>query len=247
MCFPCCIIHEIYNDGDRVPFQEINEPGNFLNSLEFTRAQPDLRYASAKSVLDALMSLDQEFTDKPEGKLSKVISVFSGNAALYSTFWNDVDELITTIQSPDEKTQFLNQISIDHIRSICEADGSLANHLGCEMALAYQDARLDFDFCDVIANRLEVFVENGETNTAISCLFSMLIMGNRHNRFFVQRKFSKLCDVTMPINLAEAACAETFRMGRRFCDEINILNNAINKKVLDLHPRLQDAYRKLCN
>ena len=70
------------------------------------------------------------------------------------------------------------------------------------------EGELNFDYCDVAADKLEWLFELGEVSTQARSLISLLIMGASHNRWYVESKFFRLAGTALPLSVAERVVAE---------------------------------------
>lgn len=130
---------------------------------------------------------------------------------------------------------------------MCDADRDSANRIGIIFAEWVAGAAFNFDHCDAIANRIEIFLENGDLEAKVECLIALLEMGTTHNRWYVERKFARLCGPEMPENLAKRLVVKFHISGKRqICRSIEHLEGSIDFNRNSLHPRLLAALATLC-
>jgi hypothetical protein len=60
----------------------------------------------------------------------------------------------------------------------------------------------DFDYCDVIANRADVFYRSGELDLKAMITLALLELGISHNRWFVERTFVRMAGHEISEDLA---------------------------------------------
>ncbi len=79
-----------------------------------------------------------------------------------------------------------------HIDSLASTSSDLFNALGMEFSEYVRSTSHDFDYCDVLADKLERFFKLGLIGLKAHILLSLLKMGVNHNRWFAERKFLQL-------------------------------------------------------
>ena len=81
---------------------------------------------------------------------------------------------------------------MERIQTACADAPDDAARIGIEFAQWVARTAFNFDYCDALANRLEAFFEGTEFECKVECLMALLSMGTSHNRWFVERKFTRL-------------------------------------------------------
>ena len=110
-----------------------------------------------------------------------------------------------------------------------------------------QGAGLNFDACDVVANRLAEFIRQTNFDSKVECLLGLLMMGTSHNRWYVERMFMGFCGEDMDDDLAKRLAIEFRAIGKDICPKIDRLENSIDAKRSQLHHQLQKAISSLCH
>ena len=121
-----------------------------------------------------------------------------------------------------------------------------ANQIGSVYGDWVYDAGFNFDHCDGIVNRLEIFVEHCKFETKVDCLIAMLGMGTSHNRWYVERKFVRLCAEDMDSALAKRLAIEFRIRDDWVCRAVDHLERSISVSRDRLHPELVHALAELC-
>lgn len=75
---------------------------------------------------------------------------------------------------------------------------------------------------------------------------ALLSMGTSHNRWFVERKFTRLASPEMDENLAKRLAVQFRIGGGEVCDQIDHLEKSINFDRADFHPALVRALADIC-
>jgi len=102
----------------------------------------------------------------------------------------------------------------------------------------YAHGPFDFDYCDVIATRAEVFYTCGELDLKAVIALAMLELGTSHNRWFVERKFVQMAGPSISDELAERIAAEIDVQKYDFSRAVAHLEHSITVSRKDLHPTL---------
>ena len=243
-----CIIHDLFGTDERVPFHQINESGPFSALLRgCTRDNPEDRFKSASTVLDVLWTIDQEEVSDRSVEHQRLIDVMSNREEAYPEFWSDVLDVLQSSASFKDKLELCRNMDLQSIVTLCETELVKANAVGEQFGQIIRDRQFSFDFCDVLANRLEAFVINCELTTKAECLLAMLRIGTSHNRWYVEEKFVNHCSPDMDDGLANLMAVEFLRIDKAICDQISHLERSISFDRRNFHPKITEALQRICN
>lgn len=242
-----CILHEMVGTEPRVPFREIREAGEFSAVLlNCTRDDPSKRFASARAVLDAILSIDYE----PQGTVSNTsvdyIAILSAGDLPDAGFWPRIADFLANAAKEPDIAAICGKLSSDKIVALCEKDQASAKVVGLIFADWVKKTAFGFEQSDAIANRLEAFIEKCDFETQVECLLSMLELGISHNRLFVERKFVRLCNATMDEGLAKRMVVQLHVIGKAVCQDFAQLERSISFNRDFYHPRIVKALGDLC-
>lgn len=243
-----CILHDMVGTEPRIPFREIREPGEFSAILSgCTKDDPNKRFPSAKAVLDAVLTIEFE----PKG----VVSPASGDylAMLVAAHppkpaeWENLAEYLEQEAQKADIEAICGKLTSDRISELCQSNHSAAKKIGMIFADWISSTSFSFELCDAIANRIEAFVNAGDLELKNECLMAILHLGTSHNRWYVGRKFTRLCGQEMDDNLAKRLVIKFHIEGAaKICSLISQLERSINFDRKNLHPRLFAALSGLC-
>jgi serine/threonine protein kinase len=192
----------------RVPYTEVQINGPIgVVAAKCTKTLPARRYASIaelrSALYEALQSAPPNFGSPREEQLVDLLR--SGNQ-LSEQDWDRIflllDELAPFKVAND---LILRSFSKAHI----EALSNEAPDLLAAFASYYTDyvssnrGRFDFDYCDVVGDKLAWIFEFGDVATKAHVLLVMLGLGVSHNRWFVERRFMELAGPTLELAVAE--------------------------------------------
>jgi len=242
-----CILHDMVGTEDRVPFREIREPGEFAPILlNCTRDEPTKRFGSAKAVLDAILSIEYE----PEGDVSEEStdfgSILSSDDEPTSEFWESLADFLENEATKPDIAAICGKLDSIKIRSVCADHSKQAKRIGLMFSEWVKGSAFNFDHSDAIANRLEEFYDHCDFETKVECLLAMLELGTSHNRWYVERKFARLCSAEMDDLLAKRFVVQLHVTGDKICRVFEHLERSISVDRKDYHPRIAKALSDIC-
>ena len=113
--------------------------------------------------------------------------------------------------------------------------------LGQGFACYAQNGGFDFDYCDVIASKANTFYKHGELDLQAFIAIAMLVLGTKHNRWYVERKFIQMAGTSISAVLANRIRVEVELNNINFCRLIRQLEHSISVGRHELHPALQES------
>ena len=242
-----CILHDIVGADDRIVCGEIKEDGPYGGILRgCTRSDPDRRFRSVKSVLDALISVGSADVATESPQAADFIFDLSSDKSMPAKFWMALSDFLDSTASKQDRNAICLNLSGERISKLCDLAPGCANQIGSVFAEWVFHTAFNFDHCDGIASRLEIFIESCDFDTKIDCLIAMLQMGTTHNRWYVERKFVRLCTADMDRALAKRLAIEFRVRDDWICEAVDRLERSINFDRNQLHPEVVHALVELC-
>ncbi|MEQ8388754.1 MAG: serine/threonine-protein kinase [Nitratireductor sp.] len=242
-----CILHDMVGTADRVPCAEIKEEGPHGGILRgCTYFDPARRFRTARSVLDALVSVGSVNVETESRQAADYISELDSDNSIHEDVWAALADFLDSQASKQDRRAICMNLSGQRITELCEAAPGCANQIGIVYADWVFNTAFNFDHCDGIANRLEIFVEQGNFETKVDCLVAMLEMGTSHNRWYVERKFMRLCGPDMDDALAKRVAIEFRVRDNWVCSAVAHLERSISVDRSQLHPEIVQALSELC-
>lgn len=243
-----CILHDMVGSEARIPFHEIKEGGDFGPILSgCTKSDPTKRFPSAKAVLDAILTVDFEPHGVVSEKSDDFISLLATEDILDESIWERLADYLEEIQGSSDVAAICGKLTADRIEALCEANPGAAKRIGMIYAEWVEGSAFSFNHCDPIANRIESFYDSGDLELKVDCLIALLEMGTSHNRWYVERKFTRLCSPSMDDNLAKRLVVKFHMLNKRkLCASIDHLSRSIGFDRANLHPRLVTALSGIC-
>jgi serine/threonine protein kinase len=233
------ILHDIFGSGSRTPYVELSVPGPCRTIVEkCTKKNPLRRYQDITSlridVFEALNSPDLNFSSTDE---AEIIKLLSEKEELSDDEWDRFFEVLDCSTGGYQTSYNLfRSIMSGHISSLASTSPDLFNALGMRFSEYVRSNSHTFDYCDVLADKLERFFNFGSISLKAHTLISLLKMGVSHNRWFVERKLLNLAGPSLDSKVANRVLldveADSFSLGYYLsCWEASIGANR-----LQLHP-----------
>jgi serine/threonine protein kinase len=242
-----CILHDMVGTEERVPCGEIREGGPFSAILlGCTRKDPSNRFKSAKAVLDAILSVDSNSYPAPTQQSIDFIMMLEAPIPPAKVAWEKLADFLDHDASDEDRRAICNKLGNDRIAELFSASPADANRIAVVFAEWVNSSSFNFDHCDGLANRLDIFIQNGDFESKVSCLMAMLELGTSHNRWYVEHKFLARCNTGMEENLANRLAIQFRITGEAVCQRILHLERSIGVKREALHPALVRALLETC-
>jgi eukaryotic-like serine/threonine-protein kinase len=160
--------------------------------------------------------------------------------------WAALADFLDSTQSKQDTLAICMNISGERICELCAKFPVYANQIGLVYADWVYRTSFNFDHCDGIANRLDIFFTNCNFETKIESLIAMLELGTSHNRWYVERKFFNLCTPVMDPSLAKRLAIEFRVRDNWICSAVDHLERSISVNRNQLHPEIVQALAEIC-
>lgn len=212
-----------------------------------TRCDPSRRFPNVAAFREALDSVIQD-NDEPVKKtihterILKVLKqdIFSSeNISMLSDFLssNIID---------DEKNAVLSEISLDHIQKIIK-DGTHFSFIARAYCEYVRNNSFTWNFCDTLANRIALFIDNGSVDIKAEGILALLYMGTSHNRWYVERKFVNYISGDIERSLLKRMQIEIAIENTEFVYAISHLCRSINTTIDSFNTDIANSIRKVNN
>ena len=143
-----------------------------------------------------------------------------------------------TTQTKAPNFNIMRALSLSHIKSIFDSSPDMFHGLGELYADFAASKAFNFDYCDVISDKAEVFFELGSTALKARIALAMLELGTSHNRWRVERQFMRMagheCDPAIANRIKMEIVASNFPFAAR----MNHIEKSIGVTADQLHPTL---------
>lgn len=242
-----CILHELVGANPRIPCNEIKEDGPYGAILRnCTRSDPDRRFRSVRSVLDAIVTVASGLPPVTTAAASEFADKLASGDLLDRASWQSLVGFVEDHEGQPDAVAVLARLQFDQIVNLCGNWPDLADRLALPYAQWVYSTPFNFDRCDSLANILEIFVAHCSFEAKSDALMAMLELGTSHNRWYVERKLFTLCGPAMDEALAKRVAIEFRAAGEKVCRSISHLEMSISVSRSGLHPVLQQTLAEIC-
>lgn len=241
------ILHDIFDGGSRTPYLEQTVSGPCREIVEkCTKTNPARRYQDVASLRDAIyQALDGKtlvFTSNAE---KEIVELLQNETSLTDANWDRVYNFLNQSDTIDQsKKNIFSVFTSAHFLELSNSSVELLNALGTEFSLYVRNSSHDFDYCDVLADKVEAIFQCVSIGIKAHCLITLLVMGVDHNRYFVENKFIRLASPTLANNIAERIQMDIEAEEINFIEYIKRLERSVGAKRDSLHPLLIQAINK---
>lgn len=237
------ILHDIYAGGaSRVPYTELKVHGPLEDIIsKCTKRLPQRRYQSVSllraDLYDVLNAQEIDFTSSEE---EAIVSMLQEKDKLSDDEWDRVFLLIEENNANSASSgNLFRAISIDHIFGLHDQDIGLFSALGREFCEYVYEGTFTFDYCDVLASKVQLFYDLGEIDLKALAALSLLEMGATHNRWYVEHKFMKMASSDISDALANRIKLEADVLEMNFARRVQHVEYSIGVSRKSLHLILQ--------
>lgn len=238
------ILHDIFSGGvGRIPHNELSVPGPLKEIIEkCTKANPRRRYRNVATLREELFEvLDNTVVEFHSQEEEEVIKILNDADELSDDNWDRVFYLLDDNADKGQKNNnIFRAIKSEQILSLHASAPDMFHGLGELFAEYAQSSAFNFDYCDVIAGKAQIFYNNGEMALKALVALAMLELGTTHNRWYVENMFVGMADGNISEPLAKRMVIEIKASQIPFLRRIIHLEKSIHKSREDLHPVLQN-------
>jgi serine/threonine protein kinase len=237
------ILHDIFGNGaKRLPYTELNVPGDL--SVIVTKCTKKLarrRYSSVNSLREDLYNVlntkEIVFNSSDE---EEAVNLLRENTSLTEEQWDIV--FLQIEENIDKSVSCSNIFSVvaeHHIKQLNVETPELFAALGEYFSDFILTSSFDFDYCDIVASRAQIFYDLGGIQLQAKIAIALLVMGTDHNRWYVERKFVSMAGLDTSDKVANRIKIEVEVQDIDFIYHINHLTSSISVNNNVLHPVLQ--------
>lgn len=197
------ILHDIFTDGDRVPYSELTAVGDIGQVIQkCTRHRKELRFKSIKSLRSKLLSIlskeNKRTTDEEELEWQNNFKAVDS--------WNEdnFESFIFFIKRNESFSDLIfHEINEENLANL----HSINKYYYNDFAIIYCDwvyrKSFGFDYCDVVVtNVYSIYNTTNDIEVKSKCAISAAELGRSHNRWYVMRYVVRMCNTEIDENLA---------------------------------------------
>lgn len=239
-----CILHDIFSNQPRIPYQRQTAPGAIGAVIEkCTEQRPDKRFKSIQALRGTLLTL-LESTDGPAASPK---AAEWAESLLHIETW-DLDKAYAFAryvnQSSNKEDRYAVFTSFDEeaLTKLFAFDSDLAKHLSLEYCDWVHSTGFSFEYCDVLAKRLELVFDLGDLECKAAAMISTAELARSHNRWYVMGFVLRLCGPSLDDKIAQriAIEIEAAEAGWNF----SLCATGISRTPDAYHPRIAAVLQK---
>ncbi|TMO86579.1 serine/threonine protein kinase [Pseudoalteromonas spongiae] len=237
------ILHDIFGNGaKRLPYTELTVSGELGDIVsKCTKRLARRRYASVGALREALYNVLSDrviiFNSSDE---EQAVKLLRDNTTLTEEQWDIVFlQLENNIEKSVSCFNIFSVVAEHHINELHQVAPELFAALGEYFADFVINNSFNFDYCDIVASRAQLFYDLGGIQLQAKIALALLVMGTNHNRWYVERKFVSMAGCSISDKLANRMKIEMEVQEINFVAHIAHLMSSIRVEKNVLHPILQ--------
>ena len=236
------ILHDIFGGGTtRIPYTELSLPGEIGEIVAKCTKQLTIRRYKTVAALreDLYKVLDDEEITFTSSKEEAIVTFLGSETTITDEQWDSIFILIQdNLDEGLTNKNIFSAITEDHISSLLNHAPDLFTALGHYFSEYIQNGEFDFNYCDILASKAEIFFNDGDLGLQSEVAIALLLLGTSHNRWYVERKFVEMANNNISDALAERIKTEIEVLGIDFLAHICHVEVSINFDKENLHPVL---------
>lgn len=237
------ILHDIFGGGNRTPYVELSVPGPCRAIVEkCTKKQAIRRYQNIAELradlYEALRSPDLAFAST---EVREIVNALTEKDELSDPEWDRFFELLVEAEPYPDRYNLFRAVRVPHIDQLAATEPELFNALGIQFSEYVRDTSHDFNYCDVLADKLQHMYSTDLVGLKAHILLTLLIMGVDHNRWYVERKFLNLAGLTLEEQIAERFMLDVEMEGIDLENYLSRWERSIGSSRDSIHPLIAGA------
>jgi hypothetical protein len=236
-----CILHDIYANVPRVPYQRQTAPGAIGAVIEkCTEQRPEKRFKSIQALRGTLLTL--------------LASASSISASPKASEWADAIKdiqnwnpekthafarFVSQASSFEDRYAIFTALDEDALNALYALDTDLWKFVALQYCEWAESSSFSFEYCDVLVKRLEFVFQGGDLECKAAAALAAAEVARSHNRWYVMGYVLKMCGPNLTDNEAQRIAIEI-----RAADAANNFircAEGISRTAAAYHPRIAAA------
>ncbi|EHP94200.1 serine/threonine-protein kinase [Methylorubrum extorquens] len=237
------ILHDIFSaNAKRLPHDELTVPGDLGAIVEkCTKRNGHRRYKNVEELREDLFAALNAYEFVFGSGEEEIVTGFLmkeqfPNNEEWDRIFAFLDDCEGNLRGFDNVFRALRR---EHIAHMNTEQSDLLAPLGKQFADYCRELSFNFDYCDVLASKAQIFFEFGDIQLKANIAVAMLVLGVDHNRWFVEHKFVEMAGHEIPNELAARIAVEIDVLKIDFGSKVQHLERSINTSREKLHPLLR--------
>ena len=230
-----CILHDIVTNDPRVPYQQHTCKGPLALIIEkCTHASPLKRFKNITAVRGALFSvLSRPIVSSTNTQSSEWVEHLGNVRRWTAERLADFARFLLSEQNLGSLWDVFDALNEESFRILNDLDAEVWQIVAlryCEWA----HGSFGFQYCDVIARRLEFIFEIGSPELKAAAAIAAAELGTSHNRWFVMECLMRMCARPMDNAIAERIAIEI--RAEEAQENFTRCAERISRDISDYHP-----------
>lgn len=235
-----CILHDLFEGSPRIPYHQCTSQGPVGMVIEkCTEDQPKKRFKSVTALRGTLLRIISE----PQNLTPSTNATEWAEKLPNFSDWNieQLEKFARFIKVTEDESDLwvvCQAIDEDALKKFYSIDKELWQIVAisyCEWA----HGSFDFDYCDVIIQRLRSIFEVGNLDCKSSAALASAVLGWSHHRWFVMKQLLRMLDKDLEDLTAQRIAIEiqVEELQDKFIDCAEIIKRSIH----DYHPKITEV------
>lgn len=205
-----CILHDLFTDGNRIPYGKQSCDGPLGMVVErCTETDRDRRFKDITSLRGALFTfLAEPFHLRPSVEANEWAGHLSAPADWDVNRLREFARFLARLDDVTDKWNVLVALDEDAIERFYGIDSGYADAVAIEYCDWVSSVGFNFDFCDVLVQRLLKVYEQGGLDAKAKAVMAIAELGTSHNRYYVMRQLVNVCGENMDFAIAKRIAFE---------------------------------------
>ena len=210
-----CILHDVFGVPPRIPFSRHTATGRIGAIIErCTEVKPEKRFISSSALRGALLSvLSTPTAAAPSSTATDWVEEIKNNKITKTEQFENFVRYLNNEAQADDLYAILKEIDDVSFQNFNYLDESLWNSLVSIYCDWITDTGFSFEFCDVLAQRLNFIFSIGDISAKVSAVLAAAELGKSHNRWYVMGKVVNMCGKNLDDIIAERVCIDIKAFG----------------------------------
>lgn len=239
-----CILHDIYANAPRVPYQRYSSPGPIGAVIEkCTEIKPEKRFKNVQALRGALLTL---LATSPNVTLSPKASEWVDTLQDIQNWTREKFEafmrFLAHTTSLEERYAIFASTNEDIFQALSEIDSDLWKIVAlayCEWA---ENSSFNFEYCDVVIRRLELIFKIGDYECKATAALAAAKLGRSHNRWIVMQRLFAMCGPHIDDQAAHRIAIEI--KAQEAEGNFQRCAYGISQHTSNYHPRIAEAVKE---
>ena len=238
-----CILHDIVDGNQRIPFQRYTSNGPLGAVIEkCTELNPNRRFKSIvdvrSMVLTILTDLAGNLSTSP--KAEEWVTKLENTSDWDSSDLEDFARFLRSSTNKDDLWSVCRTIDENILQDLHDIDSNLWESV-VSSYLEWSQSAFDHRYCDVIIRRLELITSIGSIDAKASAILAAAVLGTKHNSWLVMDRVLSMCGPHLSERIAQRVAIEI--VVEQLTEQFRRCAHALDRTIDEYHIAIADVLR----